>query len=74
MDDGTGSVFAEYGFVVRTRIGLVRCYGALAAGVRSGDLDYPSVVTEPALPSAAVLGRPTAQDPGSPDSGVRTQR
>jgi hypothetical protein len=33
MDDGTGSEFAEYGFVVRTRIGLVRCYGALAAVV-----------------------------------------
>jgi hypothetical protein len=33
MDDGTASEFAEYGFVVRTRIGLVRCYGALAAVV-----------------------------------------
>jgi transglutaminase-like putative cysteine protease len=33
MDDGSASEFAEYGFVVRTRIGLVRCYGALAATV-----------------------------------------
>lgn len=33
MDDGTASEFGEYGFVVRTRIGLVRCYGALAGVV-----------------------------------------
>jgi hypothetical protein len=33
MDDGSASEFGEYGLVVRTRIGLVRCYGALAGVV-----------------------------------------
>ncbi len=33
MDDGSASEFGEYGLVVRTRIGLVRCYGAMAGVV-----------------------------------------
>jgi hypothetical protein len=33
MDDGSASEFGEYGVVVRTRLGLVRCYGAMAATV-----------------------------------------
>jgi hypothetical protein len=31
MDDGSGSEFAEEGVIIRSRAGLVRCYGALAA-------------------------------------------
>ena len=31
MDDGSGSEFAEEGVIIRSRVGLVRCYGALAA-------------------------------------------
>ena len=33
MDDGSASEFAETGLIVRTRIGLVRCYGAMAGVV-----------------------------------------
>ncbi len=33
MDDGSASEFAETGLIIRTRLGLVRCYGAMAATV-----------------------------------------